>query len=79
MIACESVKTICPHVVLDNDFFLVDDRNHDSLGTWKFEPMWHGPSTMCHMLLIGTHDFIDYEGNYFPGARNGLYLKKYYA
>lgn len=42
---------------------LVYDWNHDMLGIWKFEPVWHGLDMVCHMLPTKAHEFMDYKKN----------------
>ena len=55
------------------------DQAHDKLGAGKFQPMWHGPYIIKHVLQNGAYELIDYEGHPLEQPRNGLYLKKYYA
>lgn len=59
--------------------FLYFDQANDKLGARKFEPMWHGPYIIKHVLQKGAYELVDYEGYALSQPRNGLYLKKYYA
>jgi hypothetical protein len=68
-----------PRVFSEGDLVLVYDQDKDALGAGKFNPLWHGPYIVRHVLEKGAYKLVDYEGNVFPEPRNGLYLKKYYA
>ena len=47
-----------------------------TLGAGKFNPMWHGPYAIKHVLEKGAYELVDYEGMALEEPRNGLYLKK---
>ena len=34
----------------EGDMVLTYDQKHDKLGAGKFEPMWHGPYIVSHVL-----------------------------
>ena len=55
------------------------DQAKEPLGEGKFNPMWHGPYVVKHVLEKGAYELVDYEGIALAEPRNGLYLKKYYA
>jgi hypothetical protein len=71
--AHQIVHHICPHVVPDSDVVLVFYQNHEDLGTWTFNYIWHGPIMVCHMMITMTHDFIDDNRNPWLELSNGLY------
>ena len=50
-----------------------------TLGGKKFNPMWHGPYVVKHVLEKGLYELVDYKGTALEEPRNGIYLKKYYA
>jgi len=68
-----------PHTYSEGDVVLVYDQAHDKLGAGKFEPMWHEPYILKHVLAKGVYDLIDYDGVPLGKPRNGHYLKKYFA
>ena len=55
---------------------LLYDHANDKMGASKFEPMWHGPYIIKHVLQKGAYELIDYEGNPLEKLRNGIYFKK---
>ena len=55
------------------------DQAKETFGIGKFNPMWHGPYVVKHVLEKGAYKLVDYEGTALVEPRNGLYLKKYYA
>ena len=63
----------------EGDLVLLWDQVKEPLGAGKFNPMWHGPYVVKHVLEKGTYELVDYEGIALAEPRNGLYLKKYYA
>jgi hypothetical protein len=69
----------CLRVFSEGDLVLIDDQDKDALGAGKFNPMWHGPYIMQHVIKKGAYELEDYEGNIFPKPINGIYLKKYYG
>jgi hypothetical protein len=58
---------------------LLYDKDKESLGESKFNPMWHNPYIMRRVLEKGAYELKYYEGNMLDEPRNGLYLKNYYA
>ena len=63
----------------EGDLVLLWDQDKEPLGAGKFNPMWHGPYVVNHVLEKGAYELIDYERTALAEPRNGLYLKKYYA
>ena len=63
----------------EGDLVLLWDQAKEPLGTGKFNPMWHGPYVVKHVLEKGTYELVDYEGIALAEPINGLYLKNYYA
>ena len=57
---------------------LLWDQPKDPLGEGNFNPMWHGPYIIKHVLENGAYELVDYEGTTLAKPINGLYLKKYY-
>ena len=55
------------------------DQAKEPLGVGKFNPMWHGPYMVKHVLEKGAYELVDYVETSLVELRNGLYLKKYYA
>ena len=72
-------QSVSPHSFIEGDLVLLYDQAHDKRGAGKFQPMWHGPYIIKHVLQNGAYELIDYEGNPLEQPRNGLYLRKYYA
>ena len=58
---------------------LLWDQAKEPLGAGNFNPMWHGPYVVKHLLEKGTYELVAYEGTTLAEPRNGLYLKKYYV
>ena len=73
------VKSNCPRRFSEGDLVLLWDQPKEPLGVGKFNPMWHGPYVVKHVLEKGAYEIVDYEGTSLVEPRNGLYLKKYYA
>ena len=72
-------QSVSPRSFIKGDLILLYDQAHDKLGAGKFQPMWHGPYIVKHVLKNGAYELIYYEGVPLAQPRNGLYLKKYYA
>ena len=72
-------KSICPRRFSEGDLVLLWDQAKDPLGAGKFNPMWHGPYMVKHVLEKGAYELVDYEGMALAEPRNGLYIKKHYA
>jgi hypothetical protein len=58
---------------------LLYDQAKEPLGARKFNPMWHDPYIMRHVLEKGAYELEYYEENMPDDPINGLYLKRYYA
>ena len=70
----------CDHIPFsEGDLVLVYDQDKDALGVGKFESLWYGPYIILKVLQKGAYELVDYEGNKLVRARNGLYLKQYFA
>ena len=63
----------------EGDLVLLYNETNNKLGAGKFEPMWHGPYIVKHVLQKGAYELIDYEGNPLDKPQNRIYLKNYYA
>ena len=72
-------NSVCPRKFSEGDLVLLWDQAKEPLGAGKFNPMWHGPYVVKHVLEKGTYELVDYEGIALVEPRNGLYLKNYYA
>ena len=72
-------KFACPRIFSEGDLVLLYDQSSEPLGAGKFNPMWHGPYVVKHVLEKGTYELVDYEGKTLVKPRNGIYLKNYYA
>lgn len=72
-------KYVFHQVFLEGDMVLVYDQDKDTLGAWKFNPMWHQPYIVKRFLCKGAYDSVDYEGKILDEPYNRLYLKHYYA
>jgi hypothetical protein len=57
---------------LEDDLVLLYDQAKESLGAGKFNPMWHNPYIMQHVLEKGAYELEDYEGNMLDEPKNGL-------
>ena len=64
-----------PHVFLEGYIVLVYDQDKDTLGAWKFKPLWYGPYVISKVFQKVAHELVDYEGNPLVRTQNGLYLK----
>ena len=71
-------KNVQPHIYSEGDLVLYD-KEADVIGTWKFEPLWHGPYIVKRVLAKGAYELVDYDVIPLAQPRNGLYLKRYYA
>ena len=58
---------------------LLYDQANEPLGENEFNPMWHGPYIVRHVLEKGAYKLEYYEGNVLKEPINGLYLQKYYT
>ena len=72
-------KSVHSRKFSEGDLVLLWDQAKEPLGAGKFNPMWHGPYVVKHVLEMGSYELVDYEGIALAEPRNGLYLKKYYA
>ena len=72
-------KPICPRRFNEGDLVLLYVQSSEPLGAGKFNPMWHGPYIVKHVLEKWSYDLEYYEGAALAEPRNGLYLIKYYA
>ena len=72
-------KSVHPRKFSEGDLVLLWDQAKEPLGAGKFNPMWHGPYVVKHVLEKGTYELVDYKGTALEEPRNGLYLNKYYA
>jgi len=72
-------KTVRPHVFSEGDLVLLYDQDCKILGEGKFEPMWHGPYIIKHVLEKGAYELVDCDRIPLGEPRNGIHLKKYYA
>ena len=72
-------KYFHPRKFSEGDLILLWDQAKEPLGAGKFNPMWHGPYVVKHVLEKGAYELVDYEGTALAEPKNGLYLKKYYA
>ena len=72
-------KSVRSRKFSEGDLVLLWDQAKEPLGAGKFNPMWHGPYMVKHVLEKGAYELVDYEGTTLAEPRNGLYLKKYYA
>ena len=68
-------RSVHPCTLSQGDMVLVYDQDIDKLGEGKFEPLWHGPYVVTHVLRKGSYELADYEGNALVEPQNGLYLK----
>ena len=72
-------KSVHPRKFSEGDLVLLCDQAKEPLGVGNFNPMWHGPYVVKHVLEKGDYELVYYEGPTLAEPRNGLYLKKYYA
>ena len=72
-------KSARPRRFSEGDLLLLWDQDKEPLGAGKFNPMWHGPYVVKHVLEKGAYELVDYEGIALVEPRHGLYLKNYYA
>ena len=72
-------NSVHPRKFSEGDLVLLWDQAKQPLGLGKFNPMWHGPYVVKHVLEEGVYVLVDYEGTTLAEPRNGIYLKKYYA
>ena len=72
-------KSVRPRRFSEGGLVLLWDQPKEPLGEVKFNPMWHGPYIIKHVLEKGAYELVDYEGTALAEPRNGIYLKNYYA
>lgn len=72
-------QNINPHTYWEGELVLIYYQAHDKRGVGKFEPMWHDPYIIKHVLAKGAYELIDYDGVPLTKPRNGLNLKKYFS
>ena len=72
-------KSVHARMLREGYLVLLWDQPKEPLGEGKFNPMWHGPYVIKHVLEKGGYELVYYEGTSLVEPRNGLYLKKYYA
>ena len=53
-------KSFCPMRFSEGYLVLLWDQAKEPLGVGKFNPMWHGPYIVKHVLDKGTYEFVDY-------------------
>ena len=63
----------------EGDLVILWDQAKEPFGVGKFNPMWHGPYVVKHVLERGAYELVYFEGTALEEPRNGIYLKKYYA
>ena len=51
------------------------DQAKEPLGVGNFNPMWHGPYVVKHVLEKGAYELVDYEGTALEEPRMGSILK----
>lgn len=72
-------RSIHPCTFSQGDLVLVYDQYRDKLGAGKFEPLWHDPYVVTHLLKKGPYELPYYDEHSSVEPRNGIYLKKYYS
>ena len=72
-------NSVHPRRFSEGDLVLLWDQAKEPFRAENFNPMWHGPYVVKHVLDKGTHELVDYEGTALAEPRNALYLKNYYA
>ena len=45
----------------EGDLVFLWDQAMEPLGAGKFNPMWHGPYVVKHVLEKGSYELVDYE------------------
>ena len=70
-------KSVHPRRFNEGDLVLLYDQASELLGESKFNPMWHGPYVVKHVLEKGAYEIEYYEGNSLAEPINGIYVKKY--
>ena len=43
----------------EGDLVLLWDQDKETLGAGKFNPMWHGPYVVKHVLEKGAYELVD--------------------
>ena len=51
-------KSVHPRVFSEGDLVLLWDQSKEPLGAGKFNPMWHGPYVIKHVLEKGTYELV---------------------
>ena len=51
------------------------DQLKEPLGVEKFNPMWHGPYVVKHVLEKGAYELVDYEGTNLASLEMGSISK----
>jgi hypothetical protein len=72
-------KSIYPWKYTKGELVILYDPAKEPLGAGNFNPMWHDPYIVQHVLDKGSYKLKYYEGNMLDEPRNGLYLKSYYT
>ena len=72
-------NSVRPRKFSEGDLVLLWDQDKEPLRAGKFNPMWHGPYMVKHVLEKGAYELVDYDKTTLAEPRNGLYLKKCYA
>lgn len=67
-----------PHSYAEGDLVLAYNQVNEKLAG-KFEPMWHGPYIVKHVLAKEAYEVANYDGASLGKPRNCLHLKRYYA
>ena len=55
-------KSICPRKFSEGDLVILWDQAKEPLGEGKFNPMWHGPYIVKHLLEKGAYELLDTRG-----------------
>jgi len=72
-------KSVHIRVFSEGEIVFVYDRDKDSMGEDKFNPMWYNSYVVRQILEKGSYDLLDYEVNVLSEPKNRLFLRKYYA
>ena len=52
-------KSVYPRRFREGDLVLLWDQAKEPLGAGKFNPMWHGPYVVKHVLKKGAYELVD--------------------
>ena len=55
-------KSAHPRRFSEGELVLLWDQAKEPLGAGKFNPMWHGPYIVKHVLEKGAYELANYEG-----------------